>query len=399
MDELKKMLEEIQKAVESGKADSDKHKEEIKALQDAIKTLEDKKVKRSMGVIVPGVDEEKETFSFFKAIKAMRSGDWSDAGFEKECFDTTKKTALASGTDSLGGYLVPAQFVAQIIELLRAETVLDKIGMTVIPNLTGSPVEFPTQEGGATTFWIGENSPITESNQTFGTRSMQPKKLAALVKISNSLLRLNNTSAEAVVRADIAKVMALRLDLAGLRGTGGPQPTGITNTTGINTFDIATNGGRFDFQQAEKMVEALDTANALRGKLGFVMHPKIKSIMKKERIAQFSGQTEGAYVVLPMSDQLLQDSLGWPFASTTQIPINLTQGSGTDLSEVYFANWAELILGMWGGMELLASNVAGDNNGGAMTSDQTWIRAIMEADFMIRHPESFAVVNDADTDL
>ena len=64
----------------------------------------------------------------------------------------------------------------------------------------------------------------------------QPKQVAALVKTSDRLLRMSNPSVEAVIKRDIALRLALKLDLAGLRGSGtSTQPRGVANTAGINT--------------------------------------------------------------------------------------------------------------------------------------------------------------------
>jgi HK97 family phage major capsid protein len=179
------------------------------------------------GVSLPGVTDEKEEFSFLKAINGIRTGDWSNAGFEKEIFDNTK-TVMTVGTDSQGGYIVPNEYIAQLIELLRAESVVMRAGATVLGNLTGSPVEFPRQEGGATAYWVGENEDITESNQTLGQIALTPKACSALVKLSNRLLSMSNPDAEAMVRRDIAQVIALKIDLAALAGVGtATEPRGI----------------------------------------------------------------------------------------------------------------------------------------------------------------------------
>ena len=145
------------------------------------------------------------------------------------------------------------------------------------------------------------------------------------------------------------------------------------------------------------MRQALAEKNAERGRLAFVSHPSVLGKMRRERIAQFTGQTDGAYVVMPLTDEQMRAQLGFPFFQTTQLPTNLTKGSGTQLSEVYLANWAELMIGMWTNMEFLASNQAGDATGGAFSQNQTWLRVIMEVDVAVRHPESFALINDANT--
>jgi len=389
MDAIKKLLEEQKTLIEQTFGD---FSEKFKSLDTRLTTLEGRV--KSRAVSLPGVEDEKEQFSFAKAIYAIRTGDWSIAPFEKAVFEETRKKAMSTGTDSAGGYIVPTQYITDLIEMLRAESIVMALGATVLDNLTGSPVEIPKQTGGATAYWVGENAAITASDLTLGQLSMSPKAVAALVKMSARLANLSNPSAEAMVRRDIAQALALAIDLAALRGSGtGGQPTGIANTAGINTVAIGTDGGDFTFETAADMVGTLEDSNALRGPLGYAMNPKVSKKLKKTRIPQFSGDTGGDFVMLPMSNENLADALGYDFKTSTQIPTNLTKGTGTNLSEVYFGNWQELIIAEWGGLELMASNETSD----AFEKNQIWVRAIQEVDIAVRHPESFCLVNDATT--
>ncbi|MCK5237502.1 MAG: phage major capsid protein [Deltaproteobacteria bacterium] len=347
-------------------------------------------VNKGRQVSLPGVELEKEDFSFLRAFNGMLTNNWDEAGFEKEVFANTK--ALATTTGGSGGYIVPTQYIAELIELLRAEAVTIAMGASVLDNLQGSPIEIPKQTGGSTTYWVGENTAITASDQTLGQITMTPHACAAMTKLSNRLLRMSTPSAEAMVRRDIAQSLALAIDLAALRGTGtAGQPSGIANETGILTAAIGTNGGNFTLAQAEEMINEVEASNALRGNLGFVMHSRVKSKLKSERIAQYSGQTDGAYAMLPMTDAKLAELMAYNFRTSNQLPTNLTKGSSTDCSEVYFGNWQELLIGQWGGLELMASNETSD----AFEKNQTWVRAIQEVDTGIRHAESFCLLSDA----
>ena len=118
---------------------------------------------------------------------------------------------------------------------------------------------------------------------------------------------------------------------------------------------------------------------------------KLHSDLLKLKVAQYSGDTAGAYIISPISERVLQDWLGYKYAMTTQVPINLTKNNGTALTEVYFGNWAELIIGQWGGMEIMASQETSD----AFEKDQTWIRILQEVDVGVRHDQSFCLISDA----
>jgi HK97 family phage major capsid protein len=340
------------------------------------------KVRERKWANMPGLEDEKEKFSLFKALYAIATGDWSQAQFEADVFRQTRD--MATSPDSSGGYLVPAQAIPELIEMLRTEAVVFQMGATLLDNLTGSPVELPKQTGGATAYWVGENEALTGSDAALGQLQLTPKSVGALVKLSNRLLRLSNPSAEAMVRADVARVISLAIDLAALRGTGANgQPTGIANTAGINTKGFGTATPNFDFFFDMEYELAVD--NALRGKLGFVFHPCVKRSLSKLKVAQFSGDTGGEYIIRPMDANALTNYIGYPFALTTQIPINL--GTGTNETEIYFGNWQELVVGQWAGIEILPSKEAGD----AFAKNQTWIRIISDVDIGLRHAESFCL--------
>lgn len=393
IEEINKFLKELEDK-EKLQEERDKKAAEAKERRGGILWNESDK-----SVSLPGLELEKDAFSFTRAAHGIATGDWG-YGFEKAVFDEThtRRKDLSASDDQLGGFLVPVQVLQDFIELLRANTVVREAGATVLTNLSGSPVELPKQTGGATAFWVSENGVITSSDITLGQVVMQPRSLGALVKLSNRVLRMSSPGIESIVRDDLARVMALKLDIAALRGAGASgEPLGIAQVAGVSELEIDTTGGDFTFFHADRMRQQLAVNNAERGKLGFVSHPSVFGKMRRERIAQYSGDTAGAYVILPMTDEQMRAHLGFPFFQSTQIPTNLTKSSGTDLSEVYFGNWAELLLGMWTNMEFLASNVAGDATGGAFAQNQTWLRVIMEVDVAVRHPESFVLINDAAT--
>jgi HK97 family phage major capsid protein len=227
-----------------------------------------------------------------------------------------------------------------------------------------------------------------------GDLKMVPKKVAALVKLSNELVRLSSPGAEAMVRQDLALAVGLASDMATLRGSGSEnQPLGIANTPGINTVTLgADDGGLPDFVNPWPDMEyELSIDKALRGKLGFLFHPAIRRLLKKLRNPYFSGDTGGEYPMLPLTDAQLQAVIGYPFKTSTELPIDLVKGQAINCTEIFFGNWAEVLIGQWMGFEILASNVAGT----AFATDQTWVRIITMMDIALRHAESMCLCNSA----
>ena len=391
-EQLKQLIKEINAAFqgEDGKlinlAEVCKENGELKAkYEELVNRFDDmeKKATERKWASLPGLELEKDKFSLIRAFNAITTRNWKGAEFEQEVFANTK--TMAAGTDSGGGFLVPIQAIPDVIELLRAESVCFQLGASNLDGLTGAPVQIPKQTGGCTIYWVGENQAITPSDLTLGQVNLTPRKATALVKLSNRLIRMANPSAEALVRRDVALAVALAIDLKALRGIGGEnEPLGIRSTPGINTVNGSDASPNFDLFYDAEYELALD--NALRGRLGFAFHPCIKRALNKLKVAQYSGDSAGEYVLSPVTDHHLANYIGYPFKMTTQIPTTLA----TDETEIYFANWIELIIAQWAGIEIMASQEAGD----AFAYDQTWIRLITELDVGVRHPESFAVIHN-----
>lgn len=405
LEKMDSVVTSVEKKLSEGEKTYTDMQGTIKSLEETLldvqtkyKDLSESMEKRAWKDVPGAEDTAKDKFSFFKAFNAIRSKDFSQAGYEQEVMQAASQKAQAAGVDTAGGYLVPVQALGGIIELLRANLVTAALGATVLDNLTGVPVEIPKQTGAATAVWVEENSAITESEITFGQLALNPKGLAALVKMSNRSLRLTNPSLEMLVRDDMVQQIALALDLAALRGTGANgQILGLVNQVGVGTVDFdasaqATATYNPSWEAMYELEGVVEDANALRGRLGFAMSPKVKRAMSKLRAAVAAVDDQGGNFMqtVPMTAAMITAVLGWPFQTTTQIPNNL--GLGTQ-SEVYFGNWADLIIGMWGGMRLKASDEAGT----AFASDQTWVRAIMDVDAGIRRPESFAIGNNVNT--
>ena len=322
------------------------------------------------------------------------------AGFEKEAiYEATKKVEKADVGSSDVAYVIPSEVSDEIIEMVRANTVLDKVGARVISGVAGGELKIPRMTGGASAYWIAENNTITDSAKpTFGQLTLNPHSCASLMPIANRTLRDMTTQAEAMIREDFALSVAEKIDITSLTGDGvGETPVGVINTGSVLTLALGTNGDYFDFEDVDTLESLMDDANTLRGNLAFVFNPRIKHTLRRKRIAMYSGGTSvGPFQIQPPSDQQLQEWLQYPYHTTTALPRNLTKGaSAAELTYVLFGNWSDLVVCYWSGLRIDASEHSSD----AFEKDQTVLRVIQDVDFGIRKPESFCVVSDARTDL
>jgi HK97 family phage major capsid protein len=93
----------------------------------------------------------------------------------------------------------------------------------------------------------------------------------------------------------------------------------------------------------------------------------------------------GGHVASPITNSHLASFIGYPFATTTNLAIDTA--SSPDETEIVFGNWAEMIVGVWQGLSIMASQEAST----AFTTNQTWVRFVQEVDCMVRHKESFVI--------
>ena len=82
---------------------------------------------------------------------------------------------------------------------------------------------------------------------------------------------------------------------------------------------------------------------------------------------------------------------GYKAAFSNLVPANGTKGTGTDLSTLIFGNWSDLMVGQWGGIDIVVDDVTEAAKGNVR------IIAHSEWDIAVRHPQSFAAITDAVT--
>jgi HK97 family phage major capsid protein len=331
--------------------------------------------------------KDTQRFSLFKAINALTQKSWAGAEFEKECHDTIlqrtglreavhqgfylptdiQKRDLTVGTPTAGGNLVATDLQAQsFIDLLRARSRAAQLGMTMLSNLVGN-VSIPKLTGAATAYWLAnEATPITESQQTIGQLALAPKTLGAYTELSRLLMLQSTPAAEALVMNDLAKVLALAIDLAVFEGSGSSgQPTGISLTAGIGSV----TGASIDLAKCIEFQTDLATGNALADGCAYITTPAVAGLMKgRVRVSSTDS-------VMLWSGSVLDGQIeGFPATTSTQ----LTAAS------MIFGDFSQVVLAEWGMLEIALNPYA------AFATAITGIRAIQTVDVGIRQAAAFS---------
>lgn len=291
---------------------------------------------------------------------------------------------LTKGTTTAGGYLVDTELrPGDFITMMRNRMVLRQAGATVLGGLVGD-IAIPAQTGGATAYWVAENGAPTESQQAVGQISMAPKTVGAFTDISRKLLKQASIDVERFVQTDLSTVCALAIDLAGLHGTGSNnQPTGIAATSGIGSVAGGTNGLAPTWAHLVDLETEVAADNADIGTLAYITNAKVRGKLKKTAI----NATYGDKMIWEPGSTPLN---GYATHVSNQVSSTLTKGSSSGVcSAIFFGNWADLIIGMWGGLDILVDPYTGS------TAGTVRVVALQDVDIAVRHAESFAAMLDA----
>ena len=228
-------------------------------------------------------------------------------------------------------------------------------------------------------------APGSEGAPTFRQVTMAPKTVAQYVDLSRKLMMQSDPSVETIIRDDMLRQFAAKIDEVAIEGGGSNEPTGITGTSGIGSVAMGTNGGAITYAKLVDLESEVAIDNALGGNLSYLTNPKVVGAMRQTS-RQASG-VEGNFI--------LNDSntlLGYGVASSNLVPSDLTKGTSSGVcSAVIFGNFADLMIGMFGGLDVLVDPYTGSSTGA------TRIAMFQDVDVAVRHAESFAAILDITT--
>ena len=346
---------------------------------------------------------EYREFSFLRAIRASSTGDWREAGYEREVSDEIARQSgrtakgffapgsawgqrnLIAGTNADGGFLKGTDHLGnEFISALRGRLVTAGLGMRIMSGLSGD-ISIPKISAGVAAAFVGEGSAVAEVNQTFAAVTLAPKTLGAFTDISRKLMAQSDPSAEAVVRDDLLNAVAAKLEDVTIEGGGSNEPTGITQTTGIGSVAIGTNGGAPTWASVVNVVKEVEADNAaLSDNMAFLTNPKVKAKLS----ATAKGSGDSVMILEAPWDQLY----GYNMGVTSHVPSDLTKGSTSgSCSALIFGDFSQLMMGFWSSPDVLVDPYTGGSAG------NTRVIVMQDVDVAVRHAQSFAACLDYTT--
>lgn len=343
--------------------------------------------------------KEIRRYSLGNAIRAATIGDWSQAGFERECSEAVAKVMGRSpegfyipseafrdfnvGTATEAGNLVTTNLRDDLfVDVLRNKLVLGQLGVRILSGLSAS-IDMPRKSTASTIGTVTEIGSATETAPATAKVTLSPKRASAFVEVSKQAIIQSAIALESMIRDDLVMGAAVLIENLAINGNGtSPQYTGLRNTTGIGTVVAGTAGAAPAWSHFVDLESACANANAEPDSLaGYLINTKTRGKAKQTQFATnlpFMWQN-GAY---PLN--------GYRVAVSNNVPSNLTKGSSTTVcsSAIFGSDWSNAVLGLFGAPDITVNPYSLDATG------QVRITINQFADFGVRQPGAFAKIDD-----
>tara|TARA_B100001248_G_C27398014_1_gene467222 strand:+ start:2984 stop:5695 length:2712 start_codon:yes stop_codon:yes gene_type:complete len=324
-------------------------------------------------------------FSIMKAINALANPTdrkaQRDAEFEFECSEEASKHYGRTAQ----GIMLPPEVMANwntrdlnasddaglIGQDFRPESFIDVLRnssavMPLATNLNGlsGDVKIPKKTSAASAAFISsEGGASGESEMVIGSVTMTPKTLGVHTDITRQLMLQSSLDVENLVRDDLAKSMAIAIDDGALEGSGSSgNPTGITNTSGINTVSLSSAAAP-TFAEMVSIETAVAVDNALVGDLAYIINPTNFGTLKT------TAKDSGSGLFVAENNQVN----GYPVVVSNQLTAN----------NYVFGNFNDLLIGFFGGLDIVVDPFTNS------TSGTVRVVALQSVDVAVRHAVSF----------
>ena len=259
----------------------------------------------------------------------------------------------------------------RFIDNLRNASSVLQAGVTVLGGLDQN-VEIPGGNANTAGAWLAaEDANAAETVPTFRKVSLSIKDVAGYTDLTRRMMMQSSIDVEAYIRAQLTRSMIESIDLAGLTGSGAAGvPLGVKNTAGIGAVSYAAVGPLPIWSEIVAMETAVANANALLGNTAYIGPTSLRGYLKTTEKAASSG----ARFIMDSNDSGLN---GYKYVASNQVIA----------ADLYFGNWSDLLMGMWGGLSLDRDLAAKFLAGGVR------IRAIQSVDFAVARVGSFCIGN------
>jgi HK97 family phage major capsid protein len=357
----------------------------------------------------PGESKDIARFDLGRALRSMTAGRQLD-GIEAEIAAEGEKEAREAGISNSGALMLPRAFVragmtatgttstagdqggmtvatakGALLDDFFNASVLRDLGATVLEGLVGN-LDMPRLIAGTDPAGKAENAEADAATATTAQLQLRPKRLPAYIDISDQLLNQSSSAIEALLRRHLQNQLLAIQERAFFHGSGSNEAAGIAGTSGIGAVVGGATGAAPTWAHIVSLEEKVDAQNGAMGSLAYVSNGQIRAKLKQTP-KQGSG-VEGNFILSDLAPNTIN---GYRAAFTNAVRRNLEKStSGAVLSAIFFGNFADYVIGYWGGLALeVVRDAAGAKKG------ERSLVANVYYDGGVLRPKSFSAMVDA----
>ncbi|MDZ4778266.1 MAG: phage major capsid protein [Alphaproteobacteria bacterium] len=252
--------------------------------------------------------------------------------------------ALSAGTDTEGGFLLPASTIGRVVAKVFELSPIRQIASVM--TISGPALEGLLDNGEADCGWVGETSARTETNTpAAGKYRIEPMEMYAAPKVTQTLLDDAGVDVDAWLASKVANKFARMESAAYVNGLGVVTPRGFAtyptaatadDTRPWGTIEHVATGQSADFPATNPGDKLIDVVAAVKP----AYQQNAKWVTRREVIAKvrkFKEATTNAYIWQPGLQQGQPATLmGYPIVIAQDIPTL----AANSLS-MWFGDWEE----------------------------------------------------------
>ncbi len=306
------------------------------------------------------------------------NGNKVNVNISQKYADKIAKRDQTAGVAGEGGNLIETT-LGRLIPALTPRTRVLGMGVQFLPGLQGN-LEWPRETNVITGSSVAEKAQAPESSIVFDKISMSPNRIAHHVEFTRDLVHRGKEAINRLVPNRLDRGIGIEWDRQLIVGSGASNEIlGALNISGIGDVAIGANGGAPLWTHFLQLEEIIADANADVGEIRALTNPKVRRKAKETEI--FSG-TSGQPIW--SRDNEINS---YPVEITTQVPSDLTKGTGINLSAFLQGYWPGMLVGLWGS-DIIVNPFSLDREAMVRVSAHLW------TDMDVEHPEYFAAIQD-----
>jgi HK97 family phage major capsid protein len=372
----------------------------VEAFKDLVIEKMQTKHTDTSGVQIGMSKQEATRYSLGRALVASITGDWSKAGFERECSQAVASVWGRSpegffippdvfrrdfnvGTATEAGNLVATDLRSDLFtDALRNNMVMAGLGVRFLTGLSGN-IDLPRKSTAGTLGMLTEIGSGSETAPVTAKATLSPKRIGNYVEVSKQALIQSAMSLENMIRDDLVTGASVKLEDQFINGAGtGAEIRGLRNTTGIGTVVGGANGLAPAWSHFVDLESKCADANAEPDMTaGYLINTKTRGKLKQTQFA----------TNLPFIWQNGAQPLnGYRAAVTNNVPSNLTKGTSTTVcsAALFGSDWTMVTVGLFGAPDVVVDPYTKADTG------QVKITLNAFADMAHRQPATTSKIDD-----